>query len=143
MIELLENNPLLLLFAIAALGYLLGQLRFGGVSLGVSAVLFSALFLAPSARACGCPIIQQLGLAIFLYLLGLSSGRSFASLRGPGLRESLFAGAAVVLAALVVALVAVGFGFGPAVGTGLFTGSFTNAASLAAMREIHQGHGPA
>ena len=67
MIELLENNPLLLLFAIAALGYLLGQLRFGGVSLGVSAVLFSALFFGALSPRMRVPeIIQQLGLAIFL-----------------------------------------------------------------------------
>lgn len=144
MIELLENNPLLLLFAIAALGYLIGQLRFGGVSLGVSAVLFSALFFGALSPRMRVPeIIQQLGLAIFLYLMGLSSGRQFfASLRGPGIRESLFAGAAVVLAALVVALVTVGFGFGPAVGTGLFTGSFTNAAALAAVREFIKGTVP-
>ncbi len=141
MIELLENNPLLLLFAIAALGYLLGQLRFGGVSLGVSAVLFSALFFGALSPRMRVPeIIQQLGLAIFLYLMGLSSGRQFfASLRGPGLRESLFAAVAVVSAAVVVALVALGLGFGPAVGTGLFTGSFTNAASLAAVREFIKG----
>ena len=144
MIELLENNPLLLLFAIAALGYLLGQLRFGGVSLGVSAVLFSALFFGALSPRMRVPeIIQQLGLAIFLYLMGLSSGRQFfASLRGPGLRESLFAAAAIILAAGVVALVTVGLGFGPAVGTGLFTGSFTNAASLAAVREFIKGTVP-
>jgi putative transport protein len=138
MIELLENNPLLLLFAIAALGYLLGQLRVGGVSLGVSAVLFSALFFGALSPRMRVPeFIQQLGLAIFLYLMGLSSGRQFfASLRGPGFRESLFAAAAVILAAVVVALGTLGLGFAPAVGTGLFTGSFTNAASLAAVREF-------
>ncbi|MEO6063310.1 MAG: TrkA C-terminal domain-containing protein [Thermoflexales bacterium] len=144
MIELLENNPLLLLFAIAALGYLLGQLRFGGVSLGVSAVLFSALFFGALSPRMRVPeIIQQLGLAIFLYLMGLSSGRQFfASLRGPGFRESLFAAAAIVFAAVVVALVTLGLGFGPAGGTGLFTGSFTNAASLAAVREFIKGTMP-
>lgn len=141
MIDLLENNPLLLLFAIAAVGYLLGQIRIGGITLGVSAVLFSALFFGALSPRMRVPeLIQQLGLAIFLYLMGLSSGRQFfASLRGPGLRESVFAAAAVAGAAIVVALLSGAFQFGPAVATGLFTGSFTNAASLAAVREFIKG----
>jgi putative transport protein len=144
MIELLENNPLLLLFAIAALGYLLGQLRFAGASLGVSAVLFSALFFGALSPRMRVPeIIQQLGLAIFLYLMGLSSGRQFfASLRGPGLRESVFAAAAVAGAAVIAALVTLALGFGAPAGAGLFTGSFTNAAALAAVREFIKGTAP-
>ena len=43
MIQLLVDNPLLLLFAVAAMGYLLGQIRIGGFSLGVAAVLFTGL----------------------------------------------------------------------------------------------------
>ncbi|GIW32953.1 MAG: hypothetical protein KatS3mg072_0286 [Meiothermus sp.] len=36
----LRENPLLLLFLVAAIGYLLGQIRIGNFSLGVLAVLF-------------------------------------------------------------------------------------------------------
>ncbi len=138
MIELLEGNPLLLLFAIAALGYLLGKVRVGGVSLGVSAVLFSALFFGALSPRMRLPeLIQQLGLALFLYLMGLASGRQFfASLRGTGLRENVFAAAAVALAAAITAVATGLLRLEPSAGAGLFTGSFTNAASLAAVREF-------
>ncbi|HET7376282.1 MAG TPA: transporter, partial [Anaerolineae bacterium] len=43
MIQLLIDNPLLLLFAVAAIGYPLGRIKFRGGSLGVAAVLFTGL----------------------------------------------------------------------------------------------------
>ena len=42
-IELLRENPLLLLFLVAAIGYPLGQIKIGGTRLGVAAVLFVGL----------------------------------------------------------------------------------------------------
>jgi putative transport protein len=44
MIDLLLQNSLLLLFVVAALGYVIGRIKVRGVSLGVSAVLFVGLF---------------------------------------------------------------------------------------------------
>jgi uncharacterized transporter YbjL len=43
MLEILRENPLLLLFLVAGIGYLVGQLRIGSFSLGVAAVLFVGL----------------------------------------------------------------------------------------------------
>ncbi|MEW5989548.1 MAG: transporter, partial [Chloroflexota bacterium] len=43
MLQLLLDNPLLLLFVVAAVGYPLGRLKIGGSSLGVAAVLFVGL----------------------------------------------------------------------------------------------------
>lgn len=138
MIELIGDNPLLLLFAIAACGYLIGKVRIGGVTVGVSAVLFSALFFGALSPRLRVPdILQQLGLAIFLYLMGLGSGRQFfASLRGRGLRENAFAATAVVGAGVLAAAATGLFHLDPASGAGLFTGGFTNAASLASAREF-------
>ena len=44
MIDLLLQNSLLLLFVVAALGYVIGRIKVRGISLGVSAVLFVGLF---------------------------------------------------------------------------------------------------
>lgn len=142
MIALLENNPLLLLFAIAALGFLLGKITFRGVSLGVSAVLFSALFFGALSPRMRLPeLLQQLGLAIFLYTMGLASGRQFfGSLRGEGLRENGFAAVSVLAMAGLVALISGLLRLDAAGGAGLFTGAFTNAASLAAVREFVREH---
>jgi putative transport protein len=43
MIQLLIDNPLLLLFIVASLGYALGRIKIKGGSLGVAAVLFVGL----------------------------------------------------------------------------------------------------
>lgn len=43
MIALLVDNPVLTLFVVAGAGFLVGKLKIGGFSLGVSAVLFTGL----------------------------------------------------------------------------------------------------
>ena len=43
MIQLLLQNPLLLLFVVAAIGYPLGRIKLWGTSLGVAGVLFAGL----------------------------------------------------------------------------------------------------
>ena len=39
-IDLLVEQPLLLLFLVSAIGYVIGRIRIAGVSLGVAAILF-------------------------------------------------------------------------------------------------------
>ncbi len=79
MIELLVRNPLLLLFIVAAVGYLLGRVSLGGVKLGVAAVLFVGLAFGALDERLKLPeIIYLLGLVLFVYTIGLSSGPSFS-----------------------------------------------------------------
>ncbi|MEM8523165.1 MAG: hypothetical protein AAGG68_00915 [Bacteroidota bacterium] len=40
MIEIFKTNPLVLLFVVAALGYLIGSIKIKGSGLGVAAVFF-------------------------------------------------------------------------------------------------------
>ena len=62
MIQLLADNPLLLLFLVAALGYLIGRIKIAGSSLGVAAVLFVGLGVgALDARLRLPEILPQLG----------------------------------------------------------------------------------
>jgi len=44
MLDLLAQNPLLLLFSIIGLGYLIGNINLFGFKLGVAAVLFVGIF---------------------------------------------------------------------------------------------------
>ncbi len=44
LIDLFVEQPLLLLFVVAAIGYALGEIRIKGTGLGVAAVLFVGLF---------------------------------------------------------------------------------------------------
>ena len=67
MIQLLIDNPLLLLFLVAAVGYLVGRIKIGGVNLGVAAVLFVGI-------AAGA-LHPDLKLPEIIYILGAGSVR--------------------------------------------------------------------
>jgi putative transport protein len=83
MLKILINNPLLLFFVVAAIGYPLGRIRIRGSSLGVAAVLFVGLAIGSIHPDLKLPeIVYMLGLATFVYTIGLASGPAFvASLR--------------------------------------------------------------
>jgi putative transport protein len=73
-IQLLLENPLLLLFIVAAIGYPLGQIKIKGSSLGVAAVLFVGLAIGSLHPDLKLPeVVYLLGLVIFVYTIGLSS----------------------------------------------------------------------
>ena len=66
MIHILAENPILLLFVVASVGYLIGNIRIRGSSMGVSAVLFTGLFIGALDPSLHIPeIILLLGLSIF------------------------------------------------------------------------------
>jgi putative transport protein len=145
MIDLLIANPLLLLFLVSALGYALGRIRIQGSSLGVAAVLFVGLAAGALHPALTLPpVIFELGLVIFVYTIGLSSGAGFfASFRRKGLRDNLFVLAMVLLAAAMTAAAALFLEIRAPVAAGLFAGSLTNTPALAGLLEtIHSSAAP-
>jgi len=144
-IHLLRDNPLLLLFLVAGVGFVLGKVKVAGVSLGVAAVLFAGLAFGALDPAVALPeLVQLLGLVLFVYTVGLSSGPGFfASLGGRGLRDNGLA--------LTIILVATGMTLaaakllhlqGPAA-AGLLAGSATNTPALAAVLDALRAGGAA
>ncbi|MCX7958432.1 MAG: transporter, partial [Deltaproteobacteria bacterium] len=94
LIDTLRHNHLLLIFLVAGLGHAIGHIRIKGFSLGISAVLFVGLFFGALDKEIRLPeIVHMLGLVIFVYAIGVSSGPGFfTSLKGRGLSENLLAG---------------------------------------------------
>ncbi len=133
---LLIENPLLLLFVVAAIGYPIGRIRIGGVSLGVAAVLFVGLAFGSLDPDMKLPeLIYQLGLILFVYTVGLSSGRLFfASLRR-GLRDNILVVAVLVLAAGMTLAAHWLLNLKPALTAGMYAGSLTNTPALASLIE--------
>lgn len=142
MIKLLSENPLLLLFVVAAIGYPVGQITLRGVSLGVAAVLFAGLAIGSLHPALKLPeIVYLLGQAIFIYTIGLSSGAAFfSSFRRKGVRDNLFVLAILSVDALLVAAAQKFFALQPAVAAGMFAGSVTNTSALAGVLEFIKNH---
>ncbi|HZV81661.1 MAG TPA: aspartate:alanine exchanger family transporter [Geobacteraceae bacterium] len=137
MVKILIENPLILLFLVAAIGYPLGHLRIWGSSLGVAAVLFVGIAIGSLHPDMKLPeIIYVLGLALFVYTVGLSSGPSFtASLLREGLRNNVLVAGVLIGAAALTVIVQMVFKLKTTITVGMFAGSFTNTPALAGALE--------
>ncbi len=143
-VEFLIEEPLLLLFIVSGLGYLLGNIKVKGISLGVAAVLFVGLaFGALSPDMHLPPVIVDLGLIIFVYTIGLSSGPGFfASFRRKGLRDNSFVFLMLILAALLTAGFSFALNLKATVAAGMYAGSLTNTPALAGILETIARNAP-
>ncbi len=138
MIQILEANPLLLLFLVVAIGYWIGKIRIRGNSVGVAAVLFVGLaFGALDADLTIPPIVLELGLVLFVYTIGLANGPGFFSkFRREGLREVLFIAGITIIPALLVVVFHFTFDLSPATTTGIFAGISNNTPALASVLDL-------
>jgi putative transport protein len=135
--DLIASSPLLLLFFVTGLGYLLGNIKVAGFSLGPAAVLFTGmLFGALDPRFRIPDLIYVLGLILFVYTIGLQSGPTFfASFGRRAIRANAFGLAAIVVAAGLCYAAWKLFSLDGASIVGVFSGSLTNTPSLAASVE--------
>lgn len=140
-VALLAQNPLLTLFLVAGIGYPLGRLKVAGVSVGVAAVLFVGLAVGALDASIQLPeILQTLGLVMFVYTLGLSSGPGFvAAFRKRGAQASVLTLSVLGLAVVLWWVLDRLLHLPPALAAGGFTGSLTNTAALAAVIELTGG----
>jgi putative transport protein len=143
--NLLEHQPMVALFATIALGYLLGEVNFKGLSLGAGAVLFVALALGWFAPKSVPPaMVGTFGLALFLYAVGIQYGTQF--FRGLASAEGRRANLIAVLGVLLSISVALLFARGNVklgYALGMFAGSGTCTAALQAAIETLRSTDPA
>ncbi len=142
---LLEQNQLMSLFLVIALGYAIGALNFRGFSLGVGAVLFVGLAagtLAPKAAPPG--LIGSLGLVMFLYGIGIQYGKNFfAGLSGVGRKYNFLALGALIVASGIAWVAAYIFNLPAGYLAGMFAGAGTSTATLQAAMEAAGNNNPA
>jgi len=136
-VNTLVEYPVLTLFVVIGLGYLVGEIDFFGFRFGVAGVLFMGLAVGALHPRVALPeIVSTLGLIIFVYAIGIQSGPAFfASFRKQGYRDTLFAVGIVVLGAVLTLAMSSVLHLGGARAAGLFCGSMTNTPALAAVRE--------
>ena len=137
MLDLLAGNPLLLLFTVIGLGYLIGNINVFGFKLGVAAVLFVGIFFGALDHRLSLPEhIYVIGLVLFVYAIGLQSGHGFfASFRKRGLRFSIVAVLILVVGAVAAIIIRSFMGLSAPSVAGLFCGALTNTPALAAAVE--------
>src|SRR5699024_12882694 len=81
----LLDEPLILVFVILFLGAGLGQIKIKGLGLGSAGVLLIAIVFGHFGYQIS-PIIQDLGLSLFIVAIGLQAGpRFFRMLRSKGI----------------------------------------------------------
>jgi putative transport protein len=136
-VSLLRDDPLLLVFVVAAVGYLAGRIRIGGFGFGVAAVLFAGLAFGMADPELKVPrSLWTLGLVLFVYTVGLAAGPGFlTALRRRGVGANIAVLAAVVTAAGAIAATGVGLGLSAEATAGAYTGGLTNTPALAATLE--------
>jgi len=143
---LLVQQPLMALFLTIAIGYLVGEINVKGFSPGVGAVLFVALavgWFAP--KSAPAPMVGTLGLALFLYAVGVQYGKQFfAGLTSAAGRRANIIALIGILAAGAVSLVFVKTMDIPlGHGLGMFAGSGTSTPTLQAAIANLGNDGPA
>ena len=140
--ELLSGNPILLLFLVLAIGFLIGGIRFGSFQLGpVAGVLIAGLLFGHLGFESN-PAIQSFGFVLFMFAVGYQAGPRFIqALRKDGRRYLVIA----VLVSLSGFGLALAFsrilGFEPGISAGLLAGSLTSTPTLAAADATVQSAG--
>lgn len=135
MIEFIQNNTILAIFLIAALGYLLGSIKIKGISLGTAGILIVALIfghfgiVAPS-------IIQSLGLICFVTAVGFIAGpKFFDNFKGNAVGYIVVGVVIIAVGALTCLSIILISGIGADLGLGLMAGALTTTPGLAAAIE--------
>ncbi len=140
-----SEEALFYLFLAAAFGSFLGNLKFRGNSLGVATVLFVGLAIGAARPEVKIPdVLKLLGLSIFVYSIGLSSGQAFfRSMKSRGAANMILAILSLSILSICVGLSAVFFGFNAAGAAGLLAGITTNTPALAGLLDAIQTRGGA
>ncbi len=136
-IDLLAEEPLVLLGAVLAIGAVLGSFSIKGVSIGPAGALFAGLAASAVDDRLVIPsIVGIVGLALFTYCVGLAAGPQLSRFLRPSLPVlglvALLLGALAPVAALIGEL----FGLPRAQTAGLYAGSLTNTPALAAAQSL-------
>ena len=141
--EIAQTSPVAhtvaLLALVCAVGMAVGSIKFKGIGLGGSGVLFAGILIAQFSDpvdAHSLAFVKEFGLVLFVFTMGLQLGPGFfASLRAEGLRLNVLAGVLVLSAGLLAPLLGWLAGVDPEAVAGLFAGASTNTPALGAAQQ--------
>ncbi len=136
------TQSLIVLLLAISVGFFVGRLKFGSVSLGVSAVMFVGLFLGHLGYRIAPDLLvfaRDFGLILFVYGIGIQVGPSFfASFKKEGIRFNILAVSTVLMGGIITLLL---FKITPISienAVGLMSGSVTNTPGLGAAKSTLQ-----
>ncbi len=131
MLESLLQNAYFSVFLIIALGFMLGRVKIGGISLDVSAVIFIALLFGHLGVTIPAAL-GNFGLVLFIFTIGIQAGPGFFdSFRKNG--KTLLLLALLIVASAGITGMALGYALGmdiPSI-VGIMAGALTSTPGLA------------
>ena len=138
----IAHSIFVLAFAIAAGIFLGAKLKFKGITLGITWILFCAIACSHFGMTLD-PLVESFakdfGLILFVYSIGLQVGPGFFSSFGQGgLRLNLLAASIVLLGCLAAYVIHLVSGTDIATMTGVLFGAVTNTPGLGAAEQTFQ-----
>jgi putative transport protein len=140
-LEFLKSSDVLVVFAIAAIGYAIGRITIKGVDVGTAGVLLVALifghfgFSVPS-------LVNDLGVVLFVGSVGFIAGPKFFRDLKRNFKTYILIGVVVILSGFIVCAISVVVGGLPApLASGVMTGALTSTPGLAAAKEAANNAG--
>ncbi|MBN3812714.1 aspartate-alanine antiporter [Paraburkholderia sp. Ac-20347] len=134
-VELLKSQPEIALFTSLALGYLIGSIRFGPISLGgVCGTLIVALVLGQTGARIA-PDLKNIAFALFIFALGFTGGPQFFANIGKGWRYGLLSIVEIVSVMTLVMIAVVLMKLDAGTAAGLLAGAATESAVIGTASE--------
>ena len=132
-VETFRNNPSIPIFLTIGLGFLIGQLKFKGFSLGtVTSVLLVGVLVGQLDIDIPGPL-KTVFFLLFLFAIGYSVGpQFFRALRGDGIKQVIFAAIVCVLCLLCTWVACKLMGYDAGETLGVYAGAQTMSAAIGA-----------
>ena len=134
-------HSVLLVAATIAIGLAMSRIKIGGISLGVTWVLFVGIVASHFGLvldATTSHFVKEFGLILFIYSIGLQVGPSFfSSFRTGGIPLNLLASGLVLLGALTAYIIHVVTGEDLCAMIGVLYGAVTNTPGLGAAQQTY------
>lgn len=131
-------QSLIVIILVIGSGVFVGRLKLAKVSLGVSAVMFTGLFLGHLGYRMNDEIlhfVRDFGLILFVYAIGIQVGPSFfSSFKSEGLKFNILAVSCVLLGGIITFILFKTTGLSIENLVGIMSGSVTNTPGLGAAK---------
>lgn len=134
-------HSVLLIAAVIAGGLVLSRIKIGGISLGVTWILFVGIVASHFGLVLD-PVtshfVKEFGLILFIYSIGLQVGPGFfSSFRKGGITLNMLAGSLIVLGALIAYMIHIVTGEDLYAMIGVLYGAVTNTPGLGAAQQTY------
>lgn len=134
-------HSILVIALVISIGLFLGRIKFFGISLGTTWILFFGIFLGHLGLQIDDHLLhflKEFGLILFIYSIGMQVGPSFfSSFKQGGITLNLLASGVVLLGVLITFIIHLVTGLPIATMVGILSGAVTNTPGLGAAQQTY------